>query len=79
MPFRVLVAPASSAEVRPPTMMPPNKRANRTEVGLMSEGCRTRKDNTNRVLVMSGMVKRFAIASRKKALRTVEPSWLGSG
>lgn len=74
IPFRVLVAPASNAEVRPPTMMPPKRRANRTDVGLMSEGWRRRKDRTKRVLVISGIVKRFAIASRKKAFRIVEPS-----
>ena len=33
----------------------------------------------NRVLVMSGIVKRLAMASRTKALRMVEPSCLGSG
>lgn len=45
----------------------------------MSEGCRRRKDRIERVLVMSGMVKRLAMASRRKALRMVEPFWLGSG
>jgi len=36
-------------------------------------------DNTQDVFVMSGIVKRFAIASARKALRMVEPSVLGSG
>lgn len=37
------------------------------------------RDSTQDVLVMSGMVKRFATASARKALRIVEPSVLGSG
>jgi hypothetical protein len=35
IPFRVLVAPARRAEVKPPTTMPPKRRAKRTEEGLM--------------------------------------------
>lgn len=37
------------------------------------------KDSTQDVFVISGMVKRFAIASARKALRIVEPLVLGSG
>jgi hypothetical protein len=53
-------------------MMPPKSRANRIEAGLMSDGCRSKKDRTKRVLVTSGIVKRLATASRRKALRMVE-------
>lgn len=45
----------------------------------MSEGWFRIKDSTQDVFVMSGMVKRFAIASARKALRIVEPLTLGSG
>lgn len=79
IPFRVLVAPASRAEVKPPTTMPPKSRANSIEAGLMSEGCSSRRDNTKRVFVMSGIVKRFAMASRRNVLRMVDPSSFGSG
>jgi len=74
IPFRVLVAPASKADVRPPTTRPPNRRAKRTEVGLMSrDGLFRRRDSVQRVFVIRGMVKRFANASKRKALRIVEP------
>jgi hypothetical protein len=79
IPLRVFVAPASSALVSPPTMMPPKRRAKRTEDGLMCAGCRRRKDSTQCVFVTRGMVKRFAQASATKALRITEPSWDGSG
>jgi hypothetical protein len=79
IPFRVLVAPMRSADVKPPTMMPPKRRAKRIEDGLMCEGCRRRNESTKRVLVIRGMVKRFAMASMTKALRMMEPVWAGSG
>jgi hypothetical protein len=65
IPLRVLVAPASN---------PPKRRAKRIEVGLISrEGLFRRRDSVQLVFVISGMVKRFAKASKRKALRTVEP------
>lgn len=74
IPLRVLVAPASKADVRPPTTNPPKRRAKRIEVGLISrEGLFRRRDSVQLVFVISGMVKRFAKASKRKALRTVEP------
>lgn len=79
IPFRVFVAPARRAEVKPPTMMPPKRRAKRTDAGLISEGCKRRKAKMNFVFVMRGIVKRLATASRRKALRMVEPFCLGSG
>jgi hypothetical protein len=79
IPLRVFVAPASSALVSPPTMMPPKRRAKRTEDALMCDGCRSRKDRTQCVFVTRGMVKRFAQASATKALRMTEPFWDGSG
>jgi hypothetical protein len=79
IPLRVFVAPASSAEVKPPTIIPPKSRAKSTDDGLMCEGWRSRKERTKRVFVISGMVKRFARASRTKALRIVEPVYAGSG
>ena len=59
--------------------MPPNKRAKRIDEGLMCDGCSSRKERTKRVLVIRGMVKRFARASRRKALRIVEPVADGEG
>lgn len=75
----MFVAPASRALVNPPTTMPPKRRAKRMEDGLMSEGWSKRKERTQRVLVMSGMVKRFASASRRNALRITEPDAEGEG
>ena len=45
----------------------------------MCEGCRRRRERMGWVWVIKGMVKRFAVASRRKALRIVEPVWEGSG
>lgn len=45
----------------------------------MWEGWRSRKESTQRVFVMRGIVKRFAMASATKALRIVEPFTWGSG
>lgn len=45
----------------------------------MSWGRRRRRDSTQEVFVTRGMVKRFAVASSRKALRIVEPLVLGSG
>lgn len=70
----MLVAPASSADVNPPTIKQPNRRANKTEEGLMSrDGLLRRNERMKRVFVIKGMTKRFARASRTKALRIVEP------
>lgn len=45
----------------------------------MSEGWLRIRESTQDVFVTSGMVKRLAIASARKALRIVEPSTSGSG
>lgn len=45
----------------------------------MSWGRRRRRESTQEVFVTRGMVKRFAVASSRKALRIVEPLVLGSG
>lgn len=45
----------------------------------MSEGWLRIRESTQDVFVTSGMVKRFAIASARNALRIVEPETLGSG
>lgn len=49
-------------------------------MGFMSrEGLLRRRDSVQRVFVIRGIVKRFAKASRRKALRIVEPFADGSG
>ena len=45
----------------------------------MSWGRRRRRESTQEVWVTRGMVKRLAVASRRKALRIVEPLVLGEG
>lgn len=75
----MLVYPASKADVSPPITMQPKSRAKKMEDGLISWGRRRRRDSTQEVFVTRGMVKRFAVASSRKALRIVEPLVLGSG
>lgn len=58
---------------------PPNRRAKRMDDGLMSDGWLRIRESTQDVFVTSGMVKRLATASARKALRIVEPSLLWSG
>lgn len=45
----------------------------------MREGCKRRMERIEDVLVMRGIVKRLARASRRNALRIVEPDWEGDG
>jgi len=79
IPFRVFVYPAKRAEVRPPTTIPPKRRAKRMVDGLIWAGLRRRYESVVRVLVINGIEKRLRIASRRKAWRMVEPDWEGMG
>lgn len=60
--------------------MPPKRRAKRMVEGVvLEEGWSRRRERTQRVCVMRGRVKRFARASRRKALRMREPGAEGEG
>jgi hypothetical protein len=59
--------------------MPPKNRAKRTVAGVMWDGFARRRDSVGRGCVIRGKVKRFRVASRRKAKRIVLPFFEGSG